>query len=242
MHIHVIGHKGVVGSATYDSLRFGSGYRITGSDKDEKIMQASMYMICTPEDSVVEIAKSLPAGDLIVIRSTMRPDVLMDLEMNGKHFCVNPEFLKAHNAFWDCYFPKSILIGECCQNHGDIVEDIWKFARVPIIRTGLFEASFIKLISNVHAATSITFWNVMKDVADKLSLDIYEVARLLPMIDERVSRYGSFPGQRYSGACLPKDVQQFIDMCEGKISLDWIKYMQERNRTFPDGNLLRGSL
>lgn len=245
MKIHVIGNKGVVGKATYDTLKVSSKYEITGNDFREDCPNGKdVYIFCTPERITEELVWKMINNDgLFVIRSTMRPDIVKNLINKKDDICVNPEFLKANTPFWDCYFTKNILIGAEKKEHFDIVSDIWSFTRMPVFKTGILEASYMKLISNVHASMQITFWNEMQRVADKIGVNIFEVARLLPMLDERVSRYGSFPGQKYSGACLPKDVEQFNRMCAmNGLSSDWFGLMHMINNNYPDGDLVRSSL
>lgn len=247
MRIHVIGNKGVVGSATEKVLRMNQQNIVTGSDKGEEILDSDVHLICVPEKAVLdvhdEIVNSKKEG-LIVIRSTMRPDFIQKLKTKtARHFCTNPEFLKAQTAFWDCYFPKGVLIGQCCEKHGQIVADIWRFLQAPTYHTTQEEASMIKLLSNVHAAMLITFWNYVKPICETLNIHIYNVARLLPILDERISKYGTIPGSAYGGACLPKDMKQLIALCnDAGIDSDFLDIIEKINSQYSETGISRGGL
>ena len=243
--VHVIGNKGVVGGATYFTLQQNKDIKLSGSDvKEELFKGADVYMICTPEATVPDILRKLPKeSSLNVIRSTMRPDILDDLTKEKLDFCVNPEFLKESTAMWDCYFAKHIVIGEQHTGQAYLLEEIWSFLNVPIFVTGYKEASMIKIASNVYSAMLITMWNYFGIVMDEMDIDSFTVSRILPMIDERISKYGTILGAAYGGKCLPKDVKQLINMCAEKdVSVNLLNVMERINNTFKTENISRGGL
>jgi len=244
MKVHVIGNKGVVGSATYFTLQQNKMIELSGSDINVGLLQpADVYLICTPEAAVPDILRKLPKESLNVIRSTMRPDILDGFNKEGLNFCVNPEFLKESTATWDCYFAKHILIGEQYAGQSSELQTVWSFLEVPIIVTGYREASMIKLVSNVYSAMLITMWNYFGTIMDDMDIDSFAVSRILPMIDERVSKYGTILGAAYGGKCLPKDVKQLINMCAEKgLSIDLLIEMERINNSFKTENISRGGL
>lgn len=244
LSVHVIGNKGVVGSATQKTLESNDRIKVTGSDVGEQILEADIIFICVPEVIVPELLDVIADfKGLKVIRSTVRPDIISQLSIKYPHFCTNPEFLKAHTSFWDCYYPKGVLIGECCIQHGDRLAQVWSFLNVPIYRMSRAEASMLKLASNVHAASVITFWNMMKMLCDSLNLNSFKIARTLPLLDERVTRYGTIPGAAYGGACLPKDVRQMTILCRqvGAPSV-LLRALEEVNSLFPESTVARGGI
>jgi len=246
MHIHIIGNKGIVGSANEKTLLMSKQHEITGSDKNEELYkEADIFLICVPEQAILSVLKKVHnLKGLPVIRSTVRPDIIQSIkQVYIKHFCINPEFLKAHTAFWDCYFPKGLIIGDCCEEHGKLVEKMWGFIRAPIYHVTQEEASIIKLSSNNYAAMLISFWNNLKIVCDKLNININDVSRILPLIDERVSKYGTLAGAAYGGTCLPKDVKQFINMCKNlELNTDLFEAVEGINSWYKESTISRGGL
>jgi UDP-glucose 6-dehydrogenase len=56
----------------------------------------------------------------------------------------------------------------------------------------------------------ITFWNEANEIAEKLGLNISEVAELT-CADSRMSVYGTAKfGESFAGKCLPKDLRNLI--------------------------------
>ena len=105
---------------------------------------------------------------------------------------------------------KFVIIGECCQEHGDLLSEIYAPLGVKIIRTKPNVSETAKLVLNNYLANLITFWNEVDKLCDVLKLDVRDVAEIVKN-DERVSEYGtSFFGQPFGGKCLPKDLNQLL--------------------------------
>jgi UDPglucose 6-dehydrogenase len=101
----------------------------------------------------------------------------------------------------------------------------------------------IKLLSNVHAAMLITFWNYVKPICDKFNLNVYDVARILLMIDERVSKYGTIAGSAYGGTCLPKDMRQLVELCKSNgLSHSFLDEIEKINSWYDELGISRGGL
>lgn len=100
------------------------------------IGDVDITFICTPEDVVEDVIRSLVEIDhkgIIVIRSTVPIGTIKYLsEKFDVHICHNPEFLKEEAYLDDIMNPNMIVIGECCQKHGDMLEELYKPINKPI--------------------------------------------------------------------------------------------------------------
>lgn len=216
MKIEVIGHKGTVGNATLELFR-QLGHDVTGSDVGDKINYASIYFVCTPEGVVEEVVDKISTQmrPLIVIRSTTIPGTCKKLatKIDYVHICHNPEFLREAMALQDEFSPHRIVIGECCREHGDTLEALYKPLQRPIVRTNPTTSELVKLASNNYLSCAISYWNTIEEIARKIGVSGHEVG-MIASLDPRISPYGSRFHKRYDGRCLPKDVKQLIEFAE----------------------------
>ena len=178
------------------------GYKIS----DTLDFNADVIFICVPEERVPDVVEQLvrhKVEGLKVIRSTVPPGITNTYE----HVCHNPEFLREAVADYEFMNPHRIIIGECCKSHGDILENLYKPLRAPIIRVDPTTSEVIKLASNAYLATQISFWNQVHLIAEKLGVNSHLVGKACTL-DPRISEYGaSFHGQPFGGRCLPKDLE-----------------------------------
>ncbi len=206
--ITVIGHKGVVGSATYQLFQ-NLGYDVHGTDKGDAIPISDVYFICVPEGKVEEVIEILPDG-LIVIRSSVPPLTTERLSREyHRHICHNPEFLHAAVALIDAHNPDSIVIGECCQEHGQIIEDIYRPLCCPMVRTEPRISEMVKLTRNNYGACIISFWNEIEAICRKVGINGHKVG-MIASLDPIITPKGSRLHGKYGGTCLPKDARQMI--------------------------------
>lgn len=234
MKVQVLG-CGVVGMATADGFR-RFGHDIVLVDIDEAKVaklkeegwnastepeEAGIHFICVPEKSVGDVVKDLCSGGfnkwigLIVIKSSVEPGTCKKLTNRyGRHISSNPEFLKAATALWDFLNPDKIVIGECCREHGDLLESLYKPFRAPIVRVDPTTAEMVKMATNAYLASQISFWNSIHEICEKTGINSHTVGNICAM-DRRISRCGaSQHGQAYGGYCLPKDLDHLINYSE----------------------------
>ncbi|MDI6640673.1 MAG: UDP-glucose 6-dehydrogenase, partial [Methanocellales archaeon] len=164
---------------------------------------------------------------LIVIRSTVLPTTtrtrimpLLGIHSNlkaGEHFgvCVNPEFGRQASALQDFLNPSRIVIGELDKRSGDTLENLYDPFKAPIIRTNLDSAEMIKYVANCFLATKISFFNEIYIICKKIGLDPHFIAEATAL-DPRIGSYGIYGGRPFSGACLPKDLEAFINFVKKK--------------------------
>lgn len=173
---------------------------------------------------------------LIVVKSTVLPttteSVIIPLieEHSGKTVpsdigvCVNPEFMTQIHRSWtdngsfsrDFFSEERIVIGECDERAGDILEELYKPLNKPIFRVGLREAEFIKYAANCALATKISYWNQIFLIAREMGFSHERVQELVNIValDKRIGKYGSVLGKAFGGRCLPKDLKAFISFSQ----------------------------
>lgn len=174
-----------------------------------------LTFVCTPEHAVDEALQNLireHVEGLYVIKSTTSVGTTEKLmKKYGVHIAHNPEFLREQCANEDVTNPDRIIIGQCCREHAEKLVSLYAPMNKPIFVTNPTTSEAAKLLSNSYLAMLITFWNEANELADKLGLNIHEVAKLV-RADSRVSAYGTSKfGQPFGGKCLPSNLDQLIN-------------------------------
>lgn len=222
MKVQIIG-LGIVGTAqAYLTSNMGS-HEIIGKDpfieKHEYCKVVNSYedsditFICTSELIVDGIIKELTkCKGLIVIKSTVPIGTTRYLsEKYNIHICHNPEFLREESHLKDVMNPNMTLIGECCKEHGDILEKFYTTTKKPVLRTNTNCSEACKLFLNAYLSVLITYWNEINELCEKLGIDTKIISGTL-CNDPRISNYGrNFFGKAYGGKCLPKDINHLIE-------------------------------
>ena len=179
-----------------------------------------MTFVCTPEHAVNEVLANLVrerVEGLYVIKTTTSVGTTEELmKKHGVHILHNPEFLREHCAYEDVTNPDRIIIGQCCKEHTEKLVSLYAPLEKPIFITDPTTSEAAKLLSNSYLAMLITFWNEANELAEKLGLNIREVAELV-RADSRVSAYGTSKfGQPFGGKCLPANIDQLISAFRSK--------------------------
>jgi nucleotide sugar dehydrogenase len=180
----------------------------------EKPKSSDVIFICTGERVVEDVIRDLVYNNvpgLYVIRSTTPPNMTKKLmKKYGIHICHNPEFLREAHAHEDAENPPFVLIGACCEDHGNVLADIYTPLKRPICLTDPTTSEMVKLTLNAYLATLIKFWNEINEFCRESGLDTKVVADMC-RLDPRVSSYGTaFFGKAFEGKCLSKDLDQLI--------------------------------
>ena len=209
---------GVVGKAQAYLLR-RLGHEVFVYDPyvlpDSKLERCvDLTFICTPEASVEEALKTLiseKVQGLYVIKSTTPVGTTEGLMRKyGVHICHNPEFLRQKHAYEDVMNPDRVVIGKCCDMHGEFLRKFYAPLGKPIFVTSPTVSELAKLVSNAYLSMLITFWNEIYLLAQRLGIDVRELSELV-CSDKRMSRYGTLKfGEPFGGRCLPKDLDHLI--------------------------------
>ena len=97
------------------------------------------------------------------------------------------------------------------KEHAEKLVSLYAPMKKPVFVTDPTTSEAAKLLSNSYLAMLITFWNEVNELAEKLGLNIHEVAKLV-RADSRVSAYGTSKfGQPFGGKCLPSNIDQLIN-------------------------------
>lgn len=203
---------------------------------------------------------------LVVIKSTVVPttteNIIKPLIENisgkkcGRDFglCTNPEFLTQMNKivkdpemkkWYDANpmakktFDDKAVIGEFDKKSGDMLEAIFKKIDIPVYRADLKTAEMIKYAHNLNLASKISYWNEMFLICNELGIDSKTVAEIVSQ-DTRVGKYGTVHGKAFGGACLPKDLEAFIEFVKTKnINPELLESVQNINKKMKEKYGLR---
>jgi nucleotide sugar dehydrogenase len=223
LEVNVVG-VGVTGFATAEVLRrLGHVVRVYDANpvrqaELEKLGYLPMSpgkgevtFFCVPEWNLEKALAEAPADSLWVVRSSTRPgDIKAFQDTYGRHITHLPEFLREATALWDALTPERIVIGECCQEHGRIVAELFAPLLAPTIHVDPTTSEMVKLVSNAHLSALISFWNEIHQICQKVQVNSTVVGKVVSM-DHRISAYGAvMHGRPFGGFCLPKDLNSLI--------------------------------
>ena len=178
--------------------------------------------ILYPRDSEIQ---KLNLRSLIVLKSTVLPNHIQEIETLIPEFVFNPEFLREKHAVDDFINSKLIVFGgnkESSELLRDIYNNHTKCVSDEYIFTDPTAASFIKYTINTFLATKVTFFNELNQLF-QISGTQESWDKLVNAIskDERIGNsHMNVPGHDgrlgFGGACLPKDSNAFSIYAKNK--------------------------
>ena len=185
----------------------------------QKIQKADIYWICTAEWDAEKVLKELTKtikDPMVVIRSTMPPGSTQELSKKYKikHIAHIPEFLKQKTAIEDIFNKDRVIIGTTDEKTKTILSKIFASETISIIFTNSTTSELIKYSANCWLAMTISYWNEIKKICDKMKVNPQMVANAT-CLDKRISKYGTaMIGEPFAGFCFPKDVDALIKAFE----------------------------
>lgn len=259
MRVSIVG-LGTVGSTTARVLKgLGHSVSVCDIDKSKEIsllqegflsMSASsyipsVYFFCVPEKVLPEILRDYQSEGLWVIRSTTEPGETDSYSRTyGRHIIHLPEFLRESRALEDALSPSRLLIGQCCPEHGGLIQYLFSGLHCPVVRTNSKTSEMVKLVSNAYLSSLLSFWNEIYQVCQSTGISSLEVGKVLVM-DPRISSYGAFDhGHPFGGSCLPKDLGNLIEFVRslGTVNPTLLEAVQEVNEGMKGGESEGNSL
>lgn len=158
---------------------------------------------------------------IVILKSTVTPDIIEELSFYNGHLVYNPEFLLEKNAKADFVNPPFHIIGgssKACFAVSELYEDYSLCNKAPFHYMTAKEASFVKYGINCFLATKVTFFNQLYDACVAEGCNFNKVARAIGA-DARVglghTKVPGFDGKMgYGGACFPKDTAAFVNYNE----------------------------
>ena len=237
MKIGIIGY-GFVGKAMENGIKdnvdiFLVDPILNTNISDLKDFLPEIIFICVPtpmnEDGsqdlsiinlVLKEIKENSINSKIVIKSTVLPDSIIEIEKLIPDVIYNPEFLREKHAFEDFIGSEIIIFGgqkdsaneiaNFYKKHTNCINSDYQF-------TDLITASMVKYSINTFLSTKVIFFNQIFNIFKSLSNEKnWEQFVKIISKDKRIgSSHLSVPGHdgRYGfgGACLPKDSSALIN-------------------------------
>jgi len=153
---------------------------------------------------------------LIVLKSTVTPDIVKELSELTDRFVYNPEFLTERNAAHDFEYPIMHVFGGelwACEQLERLYQDYSICKPCPVYFMKAHEASFVKYGINSFLATKVAWFNEFYDVIQTHDGNYDTIVEAVGN-DKRVSSsHMQVPGpdgKRWAaGACFPKDMMAF---------------------------------
>ena len=169
-------------------------------------------------DAVGCVAKRLPAGGVIVNKSTVpigTGDLVQGMAQRAGrgpiHVVSNPEFLREGSAVEDFLHPDRVVLGSNDAAAIERVAALYASLGAPVLRTDIRTAEMIKYASNAFLATKISFINEMAAICEAVGADVEQVAEGMGT-DARIGRQFLGAGIGWGGSCFPKDVRALAHM------------------------------
>ncbi|AFA48869.1 UDP-glucose dehydrogenase family protein [Acetobacterium woodii] len=176
-----------------------------------------------------QIAESIEKDCLVVVKSTVPigtndkvEQFIKDFLPENSVFCQenikndnpkirvevasNPEFLAQGTAVYDTLHAARIIIGTESEWAEEILREIYKPFKLPIVSVNRRSAEMIKYASNDFLALKISYMNDIANLCELVGADIQEVARGMSF-DERIGSKFLNAGIGYGGSCFPKDTK-----------------------------------
>lgn len=248
LKLGIIGH-GFVGKAT----DFGFSKKVNkfivdpylGTNIDDLVkFNPSFIFICAPtpmsDDGTqdIEVLRSICKEVLLklpnaikIIKSTVLPKYLAELEKNDPKLIYNPEFLREKNANEDFINVDMIIIGgnkEIAKKVAKIYRENSKCKYTNYIYCDIVTASLLKYTINSFLASKVVFFNEIKSLFNKAyTNDSWEDFINIISNDKRIgSSHMNVPGHDgkngFGGACFPKDTLalcKYADELESSLTI-----------------------
>ena len=243
MKIAVIGAEGFVGKAVVhifskkaDVIKIDP--RLNNSLEDFDNSRIDVAMICVPTpmgkngeinasivEQVIEQLEAHPDA-LVVLKSTVLPDIVDRFAKQNKNFIYNPEFLTERNANNDSEYPIMTVLGgerEATMKMEQIYKKYSICEPAPYYHMTPAEASFVKYGINSFLMTKVLFWNQFADQCNKMNVD-YEAIKQAIGTDLRISpSHMNVPGhdgrKGSSGPCFGKDIPALIHFSDKEMTI-----------------------
>ena len=240
MKIGIIGY-GFVGKALANGLRddveiFKVDPKLNSKIEDLAEFNPDAVFICVPTPmnknfsqditivkSVIKELMNLNLNSLIVLKSTVLPNHIKEIESLVPKFVFNPEFLREKHADQDFIDSKLIIFGGNIKSSkvlAKIYQDFTKCACNDYVFTDAIAAAIIKYSINSFLATKVTFFNELHSLfIQSGSKESWNEFISFLAKDPRIGNsHMEVPGHDgrfgYGGACLPKDSNAFYEYSE----------------------------
>jgi|TARA_R100000479_G_scaffold176464_1_gene131039 UDPglucose 6-dehydrogenase len=186
------------------------------------------YVDATIVKETVDYLVQKTNTDLIVIKSTVTPDIVGDLitSHNNPNIIYNPEFLTERSANEEFVNADYHIIGGSHDASNKLINLYKRYSMCEALHYVIVtpqEASFIKYACNSFLATKVSFFNQLYDLCQDYNCSYNSVMKGVTL-DRRIgSSHTKVPGydlkRGFGGACLPKDTLAFLKFSQDNMSL-----------------------
>lgn len=150
---------------------------------------------------------------LVVLKSTVTPEIVAKLaELSPKRFVYNPEFLTEARANQDFVNATFNIFGGDLEASATVASMYTNYSKMldpQNVFVSAAEASFVKYTINTFLSTKVTFFNQLKDLADKHGCNFDRITEAVALDNRIGSSHMNVPGpdgrRGFGGACFPKD-------------------------------------
>ena len=240
MKIAIIGY-GFVGKALKNAMQDNIEVKIIDPKLETKISELDNFnpkiiFICVPTPmnkdasqdisivlNVLDDIKKINLKSLLVIKSTVHPGFLTQIEKTFPNIIYNPEFLREEFADMDFINSNLIVFGgkkNLSNKLSTFYKDHTKCKCKDHVFTDVISASLIKYTINSFLATKVIFFNQIYDLfKTHNSSDTWDEFIEAVSKDNRIGKsHMQVPGPdgRYGfgGACFPKDTSAILKYAE----------------------------
>lgn len=242
MIIAIIGSEGFVGKACVHIFQQKATVvkidPLLGTSVKDLGVEPDVALICVPTPMgkdgkinasiVEEVIGNLSCfkNTLIVLKSTVLPDIVDTFAQWNKNFIYNPEFLTERNANNDAEYPIMTVLGgekEATKKMEQIYRQYSICESAPFYHMSAKEASFVKYGINSFLFTKVLFWNQFYLQCQHFGVD-YEAIKQAIGTDLRIApSHMNVPGHDgrmgSAGACFAKDGPAFIHFSNKEFSI-----------------------
>lgn len=236
--IGIVG-AGFVGSAVDNGFKknvkkFLVDPKLNTNLSDLKIFDPDFIFICVPtpmdingnqDSSIIESVLSeinkVAIDSILIVKSTVLPNVISRLYGLYPKLVYNPEFLREKTANEDFINQSTLILGGA----SDLTEEVYKLYKEctlctikSVFKTDAISASMAKYAINSFLASKVIFFNQLKDVYDQTGASAaWNDFVNIVSSDKRIgSSHMDVPGHdgRYGfgGACFPKDTAALVSL------------------------------
>ena len=163
---------------------------------------------------------------LIVIKSTVVPNVIDELSKSNPQVIYNPEFLTEKNALDDFINPPMHVFGGekgATAKLEEIYKEHSRCKPCQAYHMTAMEASFVKYGINCFLATKVLWFNQFKDLIDQTSSKYNVIVNAIgsdPRIGHSHTQVPGPDGRKgFGGACFPKDTNAFSTYSRGEFGV-----------------------
>lgn len=154
---------------------------------------------------VIVNKSTVPIGTADEVANRIRRHYLGEFDVVS-----NPEFLREGQAVHDFFHPDRVVIGNGSGRARELMTELYKTFKAPILFVETKTAEMIKYASNSFLATSISFINQLAELCESLGADVTAVSEGMKL-DKRIGKQAFLTaGAGWGGSCFPKDVKGLI--------------------------------